>query len=61
MPLKKGLVNMKSNYIELTTKPIQSASREKAIHSIMKKNGISMEEAMHRQALRIVQSQARKK
>jgi len=61
MPLLKGVKNMKKNYNELTQNPVESASREKAIHTIMKKHNISYDEAVHRQAIRIIQSQARKK
>lgn len=60
-PLLKGIKNMRANYNELTQKPIESASRSKAIQTIMKKHNISRDEAIHRQAIRIVQSQARKK
>ena len=41
-------------------KGVESAGREKAIHTLMKKHNISKEEAMHRQAIRIVQTTARK-
>jgi hypothetical protein len=59
MPLLKGAQNMRKNYNELMS-GVESASREKAIETIMHKHNISRDEAMHRQAIRIIQSQARK-
>jgi hypothetical protein len=57
--LKKGTKNMQSNYNELMTN-IDSPARKKAIMTLAKKHNITFEEAQHRQAIRIIQSQARK-
>ena len=51
---------MRANYNELMTN-VESPGRAKAIQTLMQKHGITREEAMHRQALRIIQSQANKK
>lgn len=58
--LKPGIKNMKSNFNELMTN-VNSASRHKAILTLAKKHNISYAEALKRQAIRIVQSQAVKK
>lgn len=58
--LKKGLPNMQSNYNELMNNVI-SPGRKKAIDTLMKKHNISYEDAVHRQALRIIESKARQK
>lgn len=58
--LKRGPQNMQTNYAELMTN-LQSPGRIKAIHTLAKKHNISFQEAQHRQALRIIESQARKK
>ena len=58
--LKKGPQSMRANYKELMQN-VESPAREKAILTIAKKHNISIKEAQHRQALRIIQSQARKK
>lgn len=55
--LKSGPENMRGNYKKLMTS-VDSPARMKALQTIMKKHNISMEEAMHRQALRIIQSKA---
>lgn len=60
MPLLKGAQNMRKNYNELMS-GVESPGRAKAIETIMKKHNISRQEAMHRQAIRIIQAQARKK
>lgn len=57
--LKKGPENMQSNYNELMTN-VDSPARRRAIETIAKKNNISFAEAQHRQALHIIQSQAKK-
>lgn len=51
---------MKKNYDELMQN-IESPGRLKGIETLMKKHNITFEEAQHRQALRIVESQARRK
>ena len=58
--LKPGVKNMRANYNELMTN-VDSVARKKAIMTIAKKHNISIAEAQHRQAIRIIQSQARKK
>lgn len=58
--LKKGTENMRANYDELMTN-VNSPARQKAILTLAKKHNISIQEATHRQALRIIQSQANKK
>jgi len=61
MPLYKGVSKkiISKNISELTTsKP--GAAREKAIHTMMKKRGISYETAKNRQAIAIAFSHARK-
>ncbi len=58
--LKNGPQNMRSNYNELMNN-IESEGRRKAIATLAKKHNISLEEAQHRQALRIIQSKANKK
>jgi hypothetical protein len=60
MPLKKGQGTIRYNVQELMSK-VQSPSRKKAIATIAKKHNISKEDAQWRQAIRISQSQARKK
>ncbi len=60
MPLKKGAGTVRSNVSELMS-GVNSPSRAKAIRTIAKKNNISVKEAQYRQAIRIAQSQARKK
>lgn len=50
---------MSSNYKELMTN-VDSPARKKAIMTLAKKHNISFEAAKHRQALRIIQSKARK-
>ena len=52
---------MRSNFNLLVNEPVVSASREKAIQTMMTTRGITRDEAIEIQALRIVQSQARKK
>ena len=61
MPLKKGSGSIRYNVGELMNQPIQSASRRKAILTIAKKNGISVQEARFRQAKAIAISQSKKK
>jgi hypothetical protein len=60
MPLKRGITSIRSNVTELM-KPIQSASRKKAVLTISRKNGISRRQAQFNQALAIARSQSRKK
>ena len=60
MPLDKGLNSIRKNVAELM-QPVLSQARKKAILTIARKNNISLEEAQYKQALRIAQSQARKK
>jgi hypothetical protein len=60
MPLKPGVKNMRANYNKLTQKPIESPARFKAIKTLMKKHNISHDDAVHRQAIRIIQTTARK-
>lgn len=60
MPLLPGANNMRANYNELTQQPVVSPARQKAILTIMQKHNISHDEAVHKQALRIIKSQARK-
>lgn len=57
--LKKGPANMQSNYDELMAN-VDSPGRRKAIETLAKKHNITFQEAQHRQALRIIESQARK-
>lgn len=61
MPLAKGPTSIRKNVKELMTAPIQSASRKKAIATIAKTRGISMEDARFAQAKAIAISQSRKK
>lgn len=58
--LKSGLPHMQSNYTELMNNVI-SPGRKKAIETLAKKHNISIEEATHKQALRIIESKARQK
>lgn len=58
--LKTGPANMQSNYTELMNN-IDSPGRRKAIETLAKRKNISFQEAQHYQALKIIQSQARKK
>lgn len=51
---------MQSNYTELMNN-IDSPGRRKAIETLAKRKNISFQEAQHYQALKIIQSQARKK
>ncbi len=51
---------MRSNYNELMNN-IESPGRRKGIETLARRKGISFEEAQHYQALKIVQSQAKKK
>ncbi len=60
MPLLKGAENIRKNITELTTQPIQSASRRKAIKTLAKRKGISFKEARFRQALAISKQYAKK-
>lgn len=60
MPILPGIKNMRRNYNELTQNPVQSAGREKAIHTLMKTRNMTHDEAIHTQALAIVKSAARK-
>lgn len=60
MPLKKGPGTIRANVAELMQPP-QTAARKKAINTIARRNNISFEEAQYRQAVRISQSQARKR
>lgn len=50
---------MQSNYDELMAN-VDSPGRRKAIETLAKKHNITFQEAQHRQALRIIESQARK-
>ena len=59
--LKTGVKNMRSNFNILVNKPVESEARHRAILTIAKKNGITYDQAVERQAIRIIQSQARKK
>ena len=59
MPLQSGPGTIKANVNELM-KGVKSQSRKKAIDTIMRKNNITRQEAMFRQARRIAQVQARK-
>ena len=52
---------MRSNFGVLMNNPVESESRHKAILTIARKNGISYDDAKQKQALRIIQTQARKK
>lgn len=58
--LKPGTANMNSNYQELMAN-VDSPGRRKGIETLAKKYNINFEEAQHRQALRIIESQARRK
>ena len=61
MSLLKGKKNFNSNYRELTTQPILSASRHKAITTLAKRKGISFQEAKAYQAQRISETLAKKR
>lgn len=52
---------MRTNYRELTEKPVVSQSREKAIQTLMHSRKMTRDEAIQTQALAIVRAQARKK
>jgi len=58
-PLLKGPTSIRANVRELMG-PVQSQSRKRAIHTIAKKNNISMTDAQFKQARAIAISQARK-
>lgn len=60
MPLKRGPNSIRYNVTELVTKPVLSQARKKALVTIARKNGISIEQAKLKQALAISKSQARK-
>lgn len=60
MPLAKGAGSIRKNVKELMS-GVESPARHKAILTIAKKNNISYEDAQYKQAIRIAQSQARKK
>lgn len=58
--LGKGVNSIRKNVAELMSS-VESQSRHKAIMTIAKNNNISYEDAQYKQAIRIAQSQARKK
>jgi len=60
MPLLPGRQNMNANYHELM-KGVQSAGREKAVTTIMRKRGVNRDTAMAIQAAAIVRSKASKR
>jgi len=60
MPLLKGPNSIRANVTELTSNPVLSQARRKAIYTIARKNNISIKEATFKQALAISKSQARK-
>ena len=61
MPLTRGKNSFNKNYNELTTQPILSPARHKAILTLAKKHNISFQQAKQYQAQRIAQVLATKK
>lgn len=60
MPLLTGPGNIRKNVQELM-KPMQSASRKKAVATISTKHNISRSDAQMKQAIAIAKNQSRKK
>ena len=60
-PLFKGPGNVRKNVAELMNSPIVSPARKKAIATIARQRGVSLEEARFIQARRIAQVQGRKR
>jgi len=58
--LQKGPNSIRANVSELTQNKVLSPARMKAIHTIARKNNISIKDATFKQALAISKSQARK-
>lgn len=60
MPLKRGPGTVRSNVSELM-QPAQSTARKRAIHTIAKRNNISLKDAQFKQAVAIAKTQSRKR
>lgn len=59
MPLKPGINNIRSN-VDKLMKPVVSPARKKALMTMMKERGMTMEQAQFHQAKRIAEHMARR-